>query len=85
MTEREKEIARFALLYLSMNLDEAVKFFDWNEWEGHCPDQGCPGILEEGNCSHCGENYKETLVWVNGEPMLIPDSGEIGEVLDILQ
>jgi hypothetical protein len=27
---------------------------------GHCPDDGCPGVLgTDGVCSHCGSNYEE--------------------------
>lgn len=26
---------------------------------GHCPDEGCPGVIErDGSCSHCGFDYE---------------------------
>ena len=28
---------------------------------GHCPDEGCPGIIEDSFCSHCGDGYIDVL------------------------
>lgn len=28
---------------------------------GHCPDESCPGVINEGHCSHCGEEYLRVI------------------------
>jgi hypothetical protein len=32
-----------------------------DKFEGHCPDPGCPGICEVGDCSHCGDDWQENV------------------------
>ena len=43
---------------LSNVVQIAVYNMDLSEDEGHCPDEGCPGILEGGYCSHCGDAWE---------------------------
>jgi len=31
----------------------------------HCPDESCPGVLEDEECSHCGKDYEYKHVgWI---------------------